>query len=306
LVIAALAAYVASAALVIAADFWDPLAGWGWLLVLASSLAIGLVGRRWPMLLAPLALIPLAPLNRMSEPQLFTSGVVYPVVAVCAALVALGIGLRALARRRSTRADRRAASVGVGLICLTGALTGWGIYLDHRVVDSHPSKPLLVDERSGAFRGIAPEAPAGLARRLFGEPVRGAENFAPTPLDEEFDDVSGPGSMAPFSEVWRYRKLVVLLLGARVHGYLTTDPSAQTAAGVGVRDSLAIAERTYANLNCFGVQLGSDAVNPSYPGCQGRLSSGHQIWFGGDPIDSIWVFERNPDDSVERPPIARR
>ncbi len=98
LLIAALAAYVACAGFVIASDLWDPLAGWGRGILIANSLALGLAGR-WPMLLAPLALIPLAPLNRTSEPELFTFWV-YWLVGICTVLVALGIGLRALARRR--------------------------------------------------------------------------------------------------------------------------------------------------------------------------------------------------------------
>lgn len=300
---AALAAYIACAAFVVAADLWDPLGEWGWGLVLASSLALGVTGR-WPMLLAPLALIPLAPLNRMIEPELFTSGV-YWLVGVCAVLVALGIGLRALARRRGARAERGAATAGLGVICLTSALTAWGVYLDQRVVDRSPSGPLLVDERTGAFRGIRPGASASRALSLFGRPVHGPENFAPTPLDLEHDDVSGPSSL-PSSEVWRYRELVVLVAGERVGGYLTTDPSAQTSAGVGVGDSLAIAERAYARLDCFGVTLGSDAVNPSYPGCEGALRSGDWIWFGGDPIDSVWVLETDAIGGPSRPPIAAR
>jgi hypothetical protein len=43
------------------------------------------------------------------------------------------------------------------------------------------------------------------------------------------------------------------------------------------------------------VTLGSDAVNPSYPACERRLPGGGQIFFGGDPIDSIWVSERDSD-----------
>ncbi len=305
LVLAALAAYVASAAFVIGADLWDPLSDWGWGIVLANSFAIGLAGRRWPVLLAPLALIALAPLNNWSEPQLFTSAAVYAIAGVCAVLVALGIGVRALARRRDARADRRAARAGIGLICIASLLTAWGIYLDQRVVDRSPSNPLLLDDQTGAFRGIAPGAPSGLAHRLFGQPVRGAENRVPTPLGEDYDDVSGPSSTAP-SQIWRYRKLVGLVSDARVHGYLTTDSSAQTAAGVGVGDSLAIAARAYRNLNCFGVQLGSDAVNPDYQGCEGTLRSGDEIWFGGDPIDSIWVVEGEPHQPVERPPLEQR
>jgi CHASE2 domain-containing sensor protein len=44
--LAAVAAYVSCAAFFIGADEWDPLAGWGFGILLANSLVIGLVGGR--------------------------------------------------------------------------------------------------------------------------------------------------------------------------------------------------------------------------------------------------------------------
>lgn len=304
LVVAALAAYIACAAFVISSDPWDPLSGWGLLFLFANSLAIGLAGQRWPVLLAPLALVALVPLNRLPSPELGTVAL-YGVAGICAVLVALGIGLRALARRRGARADRRAAGVGFALICLTSALTGWGIYLDQRVVDRTPSTPLLIDQRSGTFRGIAPGIAASRVRSLFGRPVLGDEDRAAAPLGQDPGDISGPSSMQ-ISQAWRYRELVVFVADGRVLAYLTTDRSAQTAAGVGVGDSLVIAERAYAGLDCSGMTLVHDAVRPSYLVCTGALPSGDQIWFGGDPIDSIWVLGNDPNRAAIGPPIVPR
>ncbi len=272
----------------------------------ANSIAIGLAGQRWPVLLAPLALVALVPLNgalltqeaplltqeapgaRFTEDDL-AKAFWYGVVGICAVLVVLGIGLRALARGRGARADRRAGGVGLALICLTSALTGWGIYLDLRVVDRTPSTPLLIDHRNGTFRGIAPGIAASRVRSLFGRPVLGDEDRAAAPLGQDPGDISGSPSLR-FSEAWRYRELVVFVTGGRVLSYLTTDRSAQTAAGVGIGDSLVIAERAYPGLDCSGMTLGHDAVRPSYLVCEGALPSGVRVWFGGDPIDSIWVL----------------
>ena len=149
----------------------------------------------------------------------------------------------------------------------------------------------MVDERTGAHRGIEPGVPAARARRLFGEPAIDASNYVPRPLDTKPREVSSPGSL-PGWQPWRYEKLVVFTSGGRIRGYLTTDRSAQTQMGVGVGDSLTLAERRHPALECDGVTRGSDAVNPSYPACQGTLSSGRWIFFGGDQIDSIWVQER--------------
>jgi len=302
-VLATVIAYVVCAAFFIGADPWDPLADWGPIILLVSSLALGLLGGRWPVLLAPLALILLIPLNRHTEPALFPS-TVYWLVAVCTALIALTIGVRALiSRRRGPRADRRAAGAGVGLLCLTCALTAWGIYLDHRVVDHAPSNPLLIDERSGAHRGIAPGAPTGRVRRLLGPPADDSGAYTPHPLEADPGDLSGLHAM-PSGQTWRYSTLVVFVSDGGVRAYLTSDPSAQTNTGVGIGDSLTIAERAYSNLDCGGVIGGSDAANPYSLACRGRLASGATISFGGDPIDNILVsMDSQP---TGKPPISRR
>ena len=289
-VLAALVAYLCCAALFIGADAWDPLAGWGFAILLANSVAIGLVGGRWWLLLAALGLIALAPLTTQ-EPVFYAVGL--PMfVLVSAALIALGVAVRGAERRRSAETERRAVHVGLGILALAVAVTGWGIYLDHRVVDRSPSRPLLVDERTGGYRGIAPGAPAARARRLFGEPVIDSSDYAPRPLDTGPREVSGPRSRPGDWQPWRYEKLVVFTSEGRIRGYLTTDRSAQTQTRVGVGDSLVLAERRHPDLVCDGVTLGSDAVIASYPACQGPLPSGHWIFLGGDPIDSIWVQER--------------
>ncbi len=285
----AVAVYVTCAAFFIGADQWDPLATWGFGILLVNSVAVGLVAGRWWMLLAPLSLIALAPLGTFSEPPLFYAFVVPALVIVSAALIALGLALRMPIRRRGAEAERRAAYVGLGLLGLAVAITGWGIHLDHRVIDRVPFRPLLIDERTGAYRGIVPGAPAGRAQQLFGEPVLGRRGPAPSPLDVDPVEVPGPSSR-PNWEVWRYKRLVVFASGGRVRGYLTTDPSAQTALGAGVGDSLAVARRRHPSLRCYGVTLGSDTVNPSYPACEGSLPGRGRIFFGGDPIGSIWVM----------------
>ena len=279
------------AAFYIGADPWDPLADWGPVLLIGSSLGLGLLGGRWPVVLVPLALIPLIPLSRASEPLSFSSSAAKVLIAFLAVLIALPIGVRALTRRRGPRADRRAAGAGAALLCLTSAVAGWGIYLDHRVVDRVPSSPRLIDERKGgAYRGIAPGDRAGRVRRLLGPPAANSGEYIPYPLEVEPGDLSAPLSI-PGSQTWRYSMLVVFASEDRVRGYLTTDPSAQTPAGVGIGDSLAIAKRAYSNLSCSGVLGGSDAVNPYALACQGKLAGGGQISFAGDPIDNIGVFE---------------
>ena len=301
-VLAAVVAYVVCAAFYIGADPWDPLADWGPVLLIGSSLALGLLGGRWPLVLVPLALIPLMPLSRASEPLNFSSSAAKELIAFLAVLIALPIGVRALTRRRGPRADRRAAGAGAALLCLTSAVTGWAIYLDHRVVDRVPSSPLLIDEHSGAYRGVAPGDPTGRVRRLLGPPADDSGEYIPYPLRAEAGDITGGG--VPAGQTWRYPTLVVFASEGRVPAYLTTDPSAQTPAGVGIGDSLKIAKRAYSNLSCGGVIGGSDAVNPYALACRGWLEGGATISFGGDPIDNILV--RNDPEPPRNPPIRRR
>ena len=46
--------------------------------------------------------------------------------------------MRRRMRRRGAEAERRAAYVGFGVLAVGMAITGWAIYLDHRVVITSP------------------------------------------------------------------------------------------------------------------------------------------------------------------------
>lgn len=298
--------FVVCAAFVLGADPWDPLAGWGLAVVLATAMTTGLTWGRMRALLVVLALVPLSLLNRATEPAVFYALALPALIVMCAVLIAVGVGLSALIARRSDSADRVLRAGGIAIACVATALTAWGFYLDQRVVDRSPANSVIVDQRTGAFRGVQPGDKADRARRLFGEPVLGSSNRSPSPLGQDTTELSGPSSSPADWRPWRYQKLVVIVSRGRVRGYATTDRSAQTAAGVGVGDSLVIAERAYTNLDCSGVQLGSDAENPQYLACQGRLPSGDEIWFGGDPIDSIWVLQATPSNPVHGRAIGFR
>lgn len=298
---AAAGAFVLCAALVLASDPWDPLADWGWPILLAACFALGLISARWRVLLAALALLPLGALNRAPEPGLFLFLVPLLALVACAAIAA-GIGVHRLIARRRADAPRTA---GLSILCIALTLLAAGVYLDQRVVDRRPSSPQLVDERSGSLRGIAAGQPIAQVLVRLGPPVVGSADVAPSPLGVGAD-LSGPSSMPAGWQTWRYRDIAVLHSRGKVRGYLTTDPRAQTAAGVGVGDSLAIARRAYSNLDCSGVSIGSDSSNPSYLACVGRLRSGDAIWFGGDPIDSIWVLRDSDLLHAGTGPLRRR
>lgn len=297
--------FAGCAAFIIGADPWDPLADWGVLILPPSAFALGLISGRWRMLLAALALLALGPLNRGEEPDIFAFLVVPMLCVECCAAIAAGVGVRRVMGRRRARAVPRLGTAGLAIMGLAIALTAWGVYLDQRVVDRTPSRPLLVDERTGAYRGVAPGTRVAQVVSLFGRPVPGSDDLGPSPLGAGAAELSGPSSLS-VTQSWRYRDLAVLHARGTVRGYLTTDPRAETAAGVGIGDSLTIARRAYAGLECGGQTIGSDASNPAYLACSGRLPGGDEIWFGGDPIDSIWVLQGSEDLTAGSPPLRRR
>lgn len=295
------AAFVVCAAFFLGADPWDPLAGWGWATTLAAALALGLVVGRWTVLAAVLVLLPLATLNRTGEPGLLLVVALPVLVAACAIVMCAGLAVRSLVPRSGARYAALAAGALAGGAV---AATAWGAYLDRRVVDRHPSQPVLVDDRSGALHGIVPGSSLTRARRVLGRGVVGSDDREASPLGVDAGGLSGPSSV-PDWQTLRLHDLAILHTGDTVRGYVITDRSAQTQAGVGIGDSLVVARRRYANLACAGVTLGSDAARPDYLACVGRMRSGDELFFGGDPIDSIWVLQHAPGDGLP-PRVLRR
>jgi hypothetical protein len=221
-----------------------------------------------------------------------------PFFAVIAALlIALGVGARRLASQRRDGLEPWVLRLGAAVLGVAVITTAIGVYLDHRVVDGSPKHPVLLDERIPTYRGVRLGMSVDRLEHILGRPKR----QGPHPESDE----SGPSSFPVWREL-HYDQLVVFVARERVKGFFTTAADAETRARVGVGDSLTIASRMYANLDCFGVIVGSDASNPDYLACDGLLPSRSVIWFGGDPIDSIWVTVNGGADHVDPPPITRR
>ena len=289
----AVAALALAVGFFVGADPWDPLAGaLGFAAVAAAAFGVGLVAGSWKAPLAALLFVPLAPLNRAEEPALYISIGIPALIFAAAVVIALGVGVRKLfdARRRS-EFERRLRHAGACLSVAAIIATGWGVYLDHRVVDRSPRHPRLVDDSRGTFGRIRLGMSIERVRRLLGPGKPGNPDWAPAPVGMDPNALSGPGSMRDYREL-RYRDLVVFARKGIVRGFVTTARDAQTQSGVGIGDSLAVAEQRYGDINCSGVLTGSDSSNPSYRGCQRPLAGGGAIWFGGDPIDSLWIFEK--------------
>ena len=196
----------------IGADPWDPLSleRWGLGVLIASGVGLGLATRSWWAIAAALVLIPLAPLNRAEEPPLFYVFFVPVLVVGAALLIALGVGVG-----KPVGADRGrlAGAIGAGLLGAAALATLVGIYLDHRVVDDSPDKPLVIDDSTGAYRSVQVGTPVSRLDRLLGPKESGLRDVG---------DLDGPSSF----EDWKQQDrpgLIVFHDKGRVRGYVITD-----------------------------------------------------------------------------------
>lgn len=298
--------------LLVSADAWDPLAGRLGLAAWAvSALALGLIaggtGRPNAVLLA--AALPAVgvaaslPFSRAEEP--FTWGFfMLPILGVAgASLVAAGATIDRALRRGGPRTARVGGAAGVLALAAAASAFGRGVWLDQRVVDRAPAHPSTIDDVAGSYRGVGIGDRAAAVRGRLGVPRRAdddGQGFA-APLGQSLSDFDGPRGFDGDLTTWRYRGVAVLLEGSRTQQLVITDPDAETAAGVGIGDSLAVASRRYAHLRCDGVVTGSDATNPTYPACAGHLAGRTGISFYGDPVQSIVL-----EGGVSGPRLRRR
>jgi hypothetical protein len=157
--------------------------------------------------------------------------------------------------------------------------------------DHHAARgpAIRLDERTGTFLGLRLGRSEEKVVGQFGAGLRGKQGRAPAPVGTDPTAISGPTSEPSEWTTRRYQKLVVQFDGGRVVAFATTSPRARTRAGVGLGDRLTAVKTYYTGVRCDHASLGESDV--SVPYCAGRLPSGGGIWFGGDPIRSIWVLE---------------
>lgn len=276
-VAAALAAWaVVTASLVLAeaqhalADSALPL-----MLTVTAALGLGLVARWWALLALPL-LIPVAALEGEAYDVAFLLIFLVPVVGL---VVLLAAAAGTLLRPRRTTLPGAALLVASLLAVAVAAL------LELRVVDRTPDRPLAVDVERGAFGPVRLGARVstlklGRVKRLRLLPVEalsGPSFSFPAPLD--FRRLARPG-------------LSVFTSMGRVLGFVTSDPRSELGgeAGVGVGDSLELVEKRLDGFTCDGVATEGESLEPTYHACS-RSSDRRTLWLGGDPIDSIWLYE---------------
>ena len=146
----------------------------------------------------------------------------------------------------------------------------------------------------GSFRGLRLRDSEGDVRARFG--AAKCSDLSPAqPLGEDYYDIGGPTSYSiPHGKGpgrachMRYRQLLVVLFPGGVHGFVTTDPRAQTEDGVGPGDPQSLVLQRYPNARCETANEGTEWT--TFPLCTVVVSPGRRLYFGADPIRSIWLI----------------
>lgn len=164
-----------------------------------------------------------------------------------------------------------------------------------RLVRDHvPERALTVDTRAGSFRGLRLRNSEADVRARFGA-AKCSDSSPAQPLGEDYYDIGGPtyfreprGTGPGRACHMRYRQLVVFLFPGGVHGFMATDPRAQTEDGVGPGDPQALVPQRYPNARCETANKGTEYT--TFPLCTVVLRPGRRLYFGADPIRSVWLI----------------
>jgi len=160
--------------------------------------------------------------------------------------------------------------------------------------DHVPARALTIDTRAGSFRGLQLGDSEADVHERFGAASCSTTSRA-QPLGEDYYDIGGPtyfheprGAQPGRACHMRYRRLVVFMFPGGVHGFATTDPRAQTEQGVGPGDPQALVSQRYPNARCEIANQGTEYA--TFPLCTVRLRPGRHLYFGADPIRSVWLI----------------
>lgn len=212
-------------------------------------------------------------------------------VPVAAGLLWLGVVIG--------RRFRRGRTVGLAIMSPAVALAAWAGFLWTWPHDHAPAHPRLVDTRRWDFDGVRLGDTASAVRTNLGTPsARDTSGIDWNPIGAS--PVDGVNYLPQYQAALRYAGVSVVMIGGTATVIFATGGDAQTGKGVGVGDTLALVSRRYPDARC-GLSGAGD------PACA-VVGDGHQLVFGGDPIQSVaiasidigwcWV---NPGDCERAP-----
>jgi len=148
----------------------------------------------------------------------------------------------------------------------------------------------VVDAGAATYLGAGVGDRTRRLERLFGQPLPG-ENVMPPGV--EYYDVGGPTSFtAPRrlrfrGRTWRYEGVSWHINGGRVTALTTVRQGARTTRGLTIGDPQARVLELYPDARCHTANEGTEWA--TFPLCEVRIRRGHKLWFGAEPVKSIWV-----------------
>jgi hypothetical protein len=257
-----------------------------------GAVGIAIVGAlvgRWSSLLLSLVLIPVAGVNGFTGD--FWLMFAIPATAI---LLALGVGVGSLVRRSPWTSAAQAATALLGVCVLIPTVaTGWDVIRPPR--DRTPEHPLTLNWRNGRFDGLALRMTTAAAQARLGVPDDSSNRSAASPVGEDYYEIGGPTSFgAPCTDLnyhdqtLRYEHLTVFGCNGSVYGWVTTSDRSQTPGGVGIGDDRVFVERRYPQADCYIANEGTEYA--TFPLCVVQVCKGRALYFGGEPIKSIWFI----------------
>jgi len=140
------------------------------------------------------------------------------------------------------------------------------------------------DTRQAMETALGPNEPAGANEDV--HPLESDPDRYRGPVVIQLDPDPAEPHTPDTAPRFRYEDATVFFVEDRVRGIMVTSPDATTSEGVGIGDSLSLAEQSL-DLRCFQALEGTE-YEP-YPACYGKVAENRYVWFGGDPIENIMV-----------------
>ena len=154
----------------------------------------------------------------------------------------------------------------------------------------------ILDETTATFAGVRLGSTSAHIRRLFGSPLKSTDG-AITPPGVDYYEVGGPTSVRPPRTLTtsarsggsvRYRDTAWLVEAGRSYGVMTVAPHTRTRAGVSIGDASRRVTDRYSGARCKTANENTEYA--TFPLCEVQPRPGVHLYFGGDPIKSIWLI----------------
>jgi len=240
---------------------------------LAVTLAVGMAAASWWAVLAAAA--PLAWASQGSLALIIGALAVLPVAAVIALGVLLGRHFK-----------RRVVYTGVAILALAFVPMATAAALARWPHDHQPAHPEPIDLATGSYAGVTLGDSEQVALRKATEPLLGRSVHDLHRLAGV--DGADAFSSAYATETFVYRDHALMIRNGKVVAIVITNPDAETSAGIGPGDGLALVPERYPTLRCEHHDGYSDEGPAGPPDCHGHVGD-VGLWISEDPVQLVTI-----------------